>query len=108
MELKWEKKLKQECASLILPCHKIPNFPPLYLLCLQSLATPEVKQTPLRPTRKYKTLPQRCLGQCQEHGIFLNFFFVYFHNFLPCFISPTLLSLSFTFQEKTIRVLLIP
>ena len=38
---------------------------------------------------------------------FSNFFFVIFHDFLRCF-TPPLLSLSFTRQEKTIHVLLIP
>ena len=39
---------------------------------------------------------------------FSNFFFVIFHDFLCCFTSPTSLSSSFTLQEKTICVLLIP
>ena len=46
-------------------------------------------------------------AQCQEHGIFRTFSLL-FPRLFACVVPSTFFSLSFTLQEKTIRVLLIP
>ena len=45
---------------------------------------------------------------CQEHGIFRTFSLLFFTTFYAVLSLSTLFFLSFTPQEKTIRVLLIP